>query len=48
VEKGKLLWLDLTQDDLPLKAGPVQDFPYGNVEGMRRPHTYRGSRVIIK
>lgn len=28
VEIGKLLWLDLDAPDLPLKAGPVEDFPY--------------------
>jgi hypothetical protein len=41
VVREKLLWLDLTQSDLPLKAGPAEDFPYGQIEGIRRSYTYR-------
>ncbi len=47
VEKGKLLWLDLEQPDLPLKAGPVEDFPYGNIEGIRKTYMYRKGKLKI-
>jgi hypothetical protein len=33
VKKGKLYWLDKNDSDLPLRNGPVSDFPYGNVKG---------------
>ena len=32
VQKGKLQWLDLGQPDLPLKSGPVEDFPYVDIQ----------------
>ncbi|MCP4372178.1 MAG: hypothetical protein GY797_29280, partial [Deltaproteobacteria bacterium] len=32
VEQGKLQWLDLESPDLSLKAGPVEDFPYVNIQ----------------
>jgi hypothetical protein len=47
VRKGKLLWLDLEQDTLPLKAGPVEAFPYGNIEGIRKSYTYRKGELKI-
>jgi len=36
VTKGKLLWLDPHSPSLELKSGPVEDFPYANVQGFRR------------
>jgi hypothetical protein len=47
VAKGKLLWLDLDQPDLPLKAGPVEDFPYGNIEGIRKTYRYHKGKLKI-
>lgn len=40
VAEGKLWWLDLDQDDLPLKSGPVKEFPYANIEGIRKGFAY--------
>ncbi|MFB0535370.1 MAG: hypothetical protein ACETWR_10340 [Anaerolineae bacterium] len=45
VVAGKLWWLDLDRDDLSLKSGPVEEFPYGNIEGRDRPFTYRKGRL---
>jgi hypothetical protein len=36
VKKGKLLWLDPYSSNLELKNGPVEDFPYVNIQGYRR------------
>jgi hypothetical protein len=47
VESGKLKWLDLDQDDLPLKSGPIDDFPYANIEGRRENFTYRAGKFRI-
>jgi len=47
VERGKLLWLDLDQPDLPLKSGPVEDFPYRNIEGIRKSYVYRKGKLKI-
>jgi hypothetical protein len=47
VRKGKLLWLDLEQDDLPLKAGPVEEFPYADIEGIPKTYTYREGELRI-
>lgn len=47
VAKGKLLWLDLDHPNLPLKTGPVEDFPYGNIEGIRRSYTYRKGELKV-
>ena len=35
VRKGKLQWLDLDEPDLPLKAGPIEDFPYTNIYSLK-------------
>lgn len=37
VRRGKLQWLDLSQDELPLKAGPPKEFPYAGIRGYRLP-----------
>jgi hypothetical protein len=42
VADGKLLWLDLEQDDLPLKSGPPEAFPYADIHGSRIKVRYRG------
>jgi hypothetical protein len=34
VEAGKLFWLDPADPSLPLRNKPVEEFPYGNVEGL--------------
>jgi|GEM_PF-4055375 len=31
VERGKLQWLDITDDGLPLKSGTVEEFPYADI-----------------
>ncbi len=36
VRRGKLLWLDPHSPNLELKSGPVEDFPYANIQGFRR------------
>lgn len=36
VSEGKLWWLDLDRDDLPLRSGPAAAFPYANIEGIRK------------
>jgi hypothetical protein len=40
VREGKLWWLDLDQDDLPLRNGPVEEFPYASIEGIRKGFAY--------
>jgi hypothetical protein len=40
VAKGKLLWLDLHSRQLPLRNGPVEEFPYHNIRGHGRSFTY--------
>ena len=42
VADGKLLWLDLEYDDLPLKSGPPETFPYANIQGSHTGVKYRG------
>lgn len=42
VADGKLLWLDLEHDDLPLKSGSPDTFPYANIQGSRAKVKYRG------
>ena len=37
VERKKLLWLDPYSPDLQLRDGPVDEFPYANIQGYRRP-----------
>ena len=41
VKKGKLHWLDLDDPALPLKSGPVSDFPYAGIQGFGRKYIYR-------
>ena len=36
VKKGKLLWLDPHSPNLELRNGPIEDFPYANIQGYRR------------
>jgi hypothetical protein len=45
VAKQKLQWLDVNRPDLPLKSGPVEEFPYGSVTGYLRPYTVRNSQL---
>lgn len=40
VARGKLQWLDLHSPELPLRQGPVADFPYAHIQGVGRPYTY--------
>ena len=42
VADGKLLWLDLEKDDLPLKSRPVDAFPYSTIQGSHVNVHYRG------
>lgn len=35
VRSGKLQWLDPNAPDLPLRTGPVEAFPYVNIQGQR-------------
>lgn len=47
VAEGKLWWLDLDRDDLPLRSGPAEEFPYGNIEGIRKEFIYRDGKLRI-
>jgi hypothetical protein len=47
VQKGKLLWLDLEQNGLPLKSEPVEAFPYADIEGMRKSYRYHQGQLNI-
>ena len=40
VERKKLYWLDLHSRDLPLRQGPIEEFPYANIQGYGQPYTY--------
>lgn len=40
VRMGKLWWLDLDRDDLPLRNSPVEEFPYANIQGIQQGFTY--------
>ncbi|KAB2866372.1 MAG: hypothetical protein F9K46_02465 [Anaerolineae bacterium] len=40
VRKGKLWWLDLDRDDLPLRNSPVEEFPYADIKGIQQGFTY--------
>lgn len=46
VEKGKFLWLDASQPDLPLRSGPPEAFPYYPIEGFRRPVGIHNGRIV--
>jgi hypothetical protein len=45
VERKKLFWLDPDDEEHPLVRGPVEAFPYGNVQGRRNPYTIKAGRV---
>lgn len=47
LSRGKLWWLDIDRDDLPLKSGPAEAFPYGNIHGIRREFTYRNGELTV-
>lgn len=38
VKAKKLLWLDPDDTDLPLRAGPIEAFPYSNIDGRKEPY----------
>jgi hypothetical protein len=38
VKKGKLSWIEPENSDMKLVSGPVEDFPYGNIEGRTDPY----------
>jgi hypothetical protein len=45
VRAGKLQWLDPEEPDLPLRAGPVEAFPYVDIQGRRdQPNFYRNGK----
>jgi hypothetical protein len=35
VRRGRLFWLEATDPNLPLRNGPIETFPYANVQGRR-------------
>ncbi len=47
VREGKLWWLDLDRDDLPLKNSPVKEFPYANIKGIQKGFTYVKGRLKL-
>ena len=38
---GGIEGLDITNPRLPLKSGPIQEFPYNNIKGYGYPFTYQ-------
>jgi hypothetical protein len=38
VNAGKLLWLEVKNNDFELKKGPVENFPYRHIEGRKSPY----------
>lgn len=40
VRAGKLWWLDLDRDDLPLRNSPAKEFPYANIKGIQKGFYY--------
>lgn len=48
VRKGKLWWLDLDRDELPLRNGPVGEFPYANIQGIRKGYTYVKGKLKLE
>jgi len=46
VKGGKLLWLDTADPELPLRAGPVEAFPYANITGRKGEHSYRDGKLV--
>jgi hypothetical protein len=47
VEAGKLFWLDPNDPALPLRNGPVEEFPYGGVEGLEGICAIRDGRLKL-
>jgi hypothetical protein len=47
VSTGKLLWLDLDQDTLPLRSEAVEVFPYKDITGLRQGFVYRNGRLHV-
>lgn len=45
VKQGKLFWLDPTDEEHPVVRGPVEAFPYGNIEGKRHPYTIQKGKI---
>ena len=50
VKKNRLLWLEPDTKELLLKKGPVEEFPYANIQGRRYPYieSYPPNPVILK
>jgi hypothetical protein len=46
VKGGKLLWLDANDPALPLRAGPVEAFPYADITGRKSEHSYRDGKLV--
>ncbi|MCP4544177.1 MAG: hypothetical protein GY832_44260 [Chloroflexi bacterium] len=44
VKKGRLMWMDPDDPNLPLRTGPVESFPYVNIIGSRTSVTYRDGK----
>jgi hypothetical protein len=47
VKRKKLYWLDPNSPDLPLKSEPVEDFPYADIQGYRRPMKIRNGKFTF-
>ena len=47
VRKGKLWWLDLDRDDLPLRNSPENEFPYANIKGIQKGFAYVKGRLNL-
>lgn len=45
VKKGKLLWLDPHSPNLELRNGPIEDFPYANIQGYRHAIEIRNGKL---
>jgi hypothetical protein len=47
VREGKLWWLDLDRDDLPLRNSPLKEFPYANIKGIQKGFAYVKGRLKL-
>ncbi|NJO07337.1 MAG: hypothetical protein HC876_18490 [Chloroflexaceae bacterium] len=45
VQRQRLRWLDPSTEGLPLRAGPVEAFPYANIAGERRSYTVHKGKI---
>jgi hypothetical protein len=47
VRAGKLWWLDLDRNDLPLRNSPAKELPYANIKGIQKGFAYVNGRLKL-